>query len=215
MIVFVDIDGTLLDRREAMYRWAGLVRERYDLADGTVEHVLRIDNDGSLARSELHRVIESMLSNKAAREDFANWAEESYLGCFAADARTHRGLGTLRDAGLLIAAVSNGNPARQRRKLEHTGIARYFDTVCTAQEAGAGKPHEKIFALAAGRLGSPVAGWVVGDDPLLDIQAGARLGLRTIWVRGNGPWPELIPEPDYEAEDFGTAADLIVGSGGV
>ena len=69
----------------------------------------------------------------------------------------------LRRLGLRLAVVSNWDVALPKH-LEELGLAARFRTVVTSAEAGAPKPHPRIFALALERLGvRPERALHIGD----------------------------------------------------
>jgi putative hydrolase of the HAD superfamily len=37
----------------------------------------------------------------------------------------------------------------------------------------------------------------IGDDPVLDVEAAAKVGMKTVWVNyEQQPWPTTLPPPD-------------------
>lgn len=68
------------------------------------------------------------------------------------------------------------------------------DEILTDLRAGVRKPDRRIFALAAASVGRSLdhGGWMVGDNPELDIAGGAAAGLRTAWVSDGRPWPASV-----------------------
>jgi putative hydrolase of the HAD superfamily len=70
----------------------------------------------------------------------------------------------LRAAGLALACVANWDVSLGDY-LDRAGLARYFDAVVSAAEAGAQKPDPHIFRLALERLGvDPRRALHIGDD---------------------------------------------------
>ena len=92
-------------------------------------------------------------------------------------------LGRLRDSGVTMALVTNGDKSQQRRKIECFGLAPFFDVILIEGEFGAGKPEEAVYRHVLERLGVPAAeAWMVGDHLEWDVAAPQRLGLRGIWI---------------------------------
>src|SRR5262249_53290844 len=121
----------------------------------------------------------------------------------------------LRQAGWRIGIVTNGMTDNQTGKIGRTGLAALVDGWCVSEEAGARKPDPKIFQLAAQRCGASVdhGGWMVGDNPVLDIAGGHAAGLRTIWVPpANQPRPVAGPAPDFTANSVAAAVAVILTS---
>jgi epoxide hydrolase-like predicted phosphatase len=84
----------------------------------------------------------------------------------------------LRAAGVRTAVLSNtwgGGEGYERAELESL-----FDTLVLSHEVGLRKPDPEIFALAARRLGVPLAACVVVDDLAFNVAAAQGLGMRGI-----------------------------------
>jgi putative hydrolase of the HAD superfamily len=119
----------------------------------------------------------------AVAEDFAarRWA---VMRLFPGVAEA---LGRLRDGGVAMALVTNGDKSQQRRKIERYDLARYFDAILIEGEFGAGKPEEIVYRHVLERLGVPAReAWMVGDNIEWDVAAPQRLGLRGVWVDRDG-----------------------------
>jgi putative hydrolase of the HAD superfamily len=96
-------------------------------------------------------------------------------------------LGRLRNGGVAMALVTNGDKSQQRRKIERYDLARYFDAILIEGEFGAGKPEEIVYRHVLERLGVPAReAWMVGDNIEWDVAAPQRLGLRGVWVDRDG-----------------------------
>ena len=92
-------------------------------------------------------------------------------------------LGRLRDTGVTMALVTNGDRSQQRRKIERYDLARFFDVILIEGEFGVGKPEAAVYRHVLDRLGVPAReAWMVGDHLEWDVGAPQRLGLRGIWV---------------------------------
>ena len=77
-----------------------------------------------------------------------------------------------------LGVISNGTA-----DLHAIGLAHYFDTIVSAPRVGCAKPGAAIFHLACDALQiDPRHALYVGDDPLLDVAAAQRVGMRTIWI---------------------------------
>jgi len=120
-------------------------------------------------------------------------------------------LGRLRERGVALALVTNGDRRQQRRKIEQHDLARFFDVIVIEGEFGAGKPEASVYRHAlAGLDARPAEAWMVGDNLEWDVDAPQRLGLYGVWVdlHGHGlpgaapvvphriirAFPELAPE---------------------
>ena len=77
--------------------------------------------------------------------------------------------------------ITNGFEHVQQRKLENSGIARFFKIVLTAEKIGFKKPHPTIFlsALKTAEV-LPEHAMMIGDSLEADIQGALKLGMQTI-----------------------------------
>jgi len=98
-----------------------------------------------------------------------------------------------------LVAVTNGNA-----QVEQTPLAGCFDHSFMAEEVGAAKPDPALFRAASRATGiAPERALHVGDDPLRDVEAARRHGMRTVWVnRGQGVWPQGVQGPDLQVGDL-------------
>ena len=111
----------------------------------------------------------------------------------------------LRERGVPLALVTNGDKSHQRRKIEMHDLARFFDVIVIEGEFGVGKPDESVYRHALGALAvSPREAWMVGDNLEWDVAAPQRLGLRAAWVdaTGQGLPPGSPVRPDRILRNF-------------
>lgn len=85
-----------------------------------------------------------------------------------------------------VGAITNGNA-----DVHFIGIGHLFDYAISAADAKAAKPDPAIFQLARSRSECAFEQTLhVGDDPVRDIQAAQRLGMKTAWINPDlAPWP--------------------------
>jgi putative hydrolase of the HAD superfamily len=96
-------------------------------------------------------------------------------------------LDRLRQRGVPLALVTNGDARHQRRKIAQHDLARFFDAIVIEGEFGVGKPHESVYHHVLGVLGvTPPEAWMVGDNLEWDVLAPQRLGLRGAWIDSAG-----------------------------
>lgn len=96
-------------------------------------------------------------------------------------------LETLRQAGYLIGALSNGNA-----EVDRTLIGHLFDFQYNADRVGYAKPAPQMFEQALQHTGlRPEQVVHVGDHPVNDVQAARAVGMWTVWVNLPGQsWPQ-------------------------
>lgn len=105
----------------------------------------------------------------------------------------------LRSQGVRLALVTNGESESQRRKIQRFELTPLFDCILIEEEFGVGKPDERIYLYALGRLNvKSEEAWMVGDNLEWDVYAPQKLGILGIWLDllGQG-LPEVSPiHPD-------------------
>ncbi len=206
-LAFFDLDDTLIDR-----------------SLGFVQCVRRFCGDLGLGEDVELWLLEAM-RERAYRTDFDSLRERFSLPLAADDlwerycrgmadavtcpAAVLSGLERLREAGWLVAVVTNGAGDIQRAKLARTGIDQRVDAVCISDEIGIRKPDVGIFHAAAQMVGVPdcSGGWMVGDNAHNDVDGGRTAGLRTIWVSAGGEGVEA----DHVVSSAAEAVELLLG----
>ncbi len=117
------------------------------------------------------------LASTIAREYSA--LQESRIALFPDALPT---LSALREAGVRMALVTNGNARLQRRKIERFGLARYMDAFLVEGELGFGKPDRRVFERALQALEvAPDETWCVGDNLDWDVAGAQAVGIAGIW----------------------------------
>jgi len=91
-------------------------------------------------------------------------------------------LRALKRRGFKLGVISNATDDVTNR-LEHVGLAEYFDSFTYSQEAKAEKPHPRIFRLALERAGcKPIEAVHVGDSYDQDVLGAKKVGMQPILV---------------------------------
>jgi 2-haloalkanoic acid dehalogenase type II len=114
---------------------------------------------------------------------------------------TRPALAKARDAGLRLVIVSNTD----RDILEHSmrQLEVPFDDFVTAEDVGAYKPSERVFAHALEQMGEPPGRVLhVAFGFKYDIGPAGRAGMRTAWVNRHAEPPPGDERFDYEWRDL-------------
>lgn len=83
----------------------------------------------------------------------------------------------------LMHVITNGFEEVQYRKLECSGIRKYFDHVITSEAAKAQKPSPLIFNFALEKTGALVGESImIGDDPEVDLIGACNAGMDQMFV---------------------------------
>jgi len=202
MMIFFDIDGTLLDQRKAETVAAGhflamygyLLGHRYTVEEFCVlwrrlrERHCRGFLEGKLSWAEQQRrrmrdlfsASERQLSDAEADARFLFY-QRRYRDSWSLFGDVALGLSSL--SGHRLGIVSNGNAEQQIAKLRQTGIENLFSIILISEHAGAAKPDPKIFLAACRRAGcSPGEAIHIGDHLDLDARPSQAVGMRAVWL---------------------------------
>jgi len=76
------------------------------------------------------------------------------------------------------------------------GLGSHLDHVVTSARIGYEKPHPGAFRAALRICGNPTNVWMVGDNPIADIEGAEAIGLRAILVRSceTGTHPRALSD---------------------
>jgi len=85
------------------------------------------------------------------------------------------------------------------------GLSDHFTLLFTSASSGYEKPHPEAFRIALLASGSPSRAWMVGDNPIADVQGAEAIGLPAILVRRDG-------QARLRTEGLDEAVDLILAS---
>jgi HAD superfamily hydrolase (TIGR01549 family) len=229
--VFFDLDNTLYDHRRAAREALAELHRRYDVSSSGagVDEFVRVFFDVNqrmwlkLATGEVdvrtlraRRFAELFARVGAPAPSDAEALGQEYLDIYLAYSyplagaeETLAALEPLLPLGLL----TNGFADIQRPKVARLGWEKYFKWVAVAEELGVFKPDAAIYQKMCEMAGLPPGSILyVGDSPVEDVITGRNVGLRTVWVRREGPevarWTAEA-DADYEIADVREVVPLI------
>lgn len=193
--ILFDLDETLVDRTETMRRFLIGQHQRFSAlhAKDCGEYVnacLRYQDNGYADKYEAYKLacsdLDSYVSADQLFEDFKeHYGKEPIL--FSKVSETL----SILHRRYLMGLVSNGRTKGQTAKIEASGIAKFFSSICISESIGSKKPDHRIFIKCLDDLSaSPPESVFVGDNPEADIEPAKSLGMRAIWRRN-----EFFPEP--------------------
>jgi putative hydrolase of the HAD superfamily len=123
----------------------------------------------------------------------------------------------LRDEGVPLGLVTNGDAREQRAKIERHDLARFFDVIVIEGEFGAGKPDAAVYRSALAALGVPAGPevWMAGDHLEFDVAGPQRLGLRGAWLDrpGQGLPADSPVRPDRVVRSLAELRRVLGGLG--
>jgi putative hydrolase of the HAD superfamily len=105
-------------------------------------------------------------------------------------------LAALRERGLRLVVCSNWDWDLVEAVAE-AGLTGAFDALVSSAWVGARKPHSRIYARALDEAGvAPGAAVFVGDTWGPDVAGPRAAGIRAVYVRREGHWPDGTRPPD-------------------
>jgi 2-haloacid dehalogenase len=112
------------------------------------------------------------------------------------------GLKTLKERGVRLAILSNGEPKMLRAAADSAGLTALLDAIISVEEVGIFKPSARVYALAEKHLG---AGSRIGfvSSNSWDIAGAGSAGLTTFWIQRSAAEP---------SEELGFPATHVVRS---
>lgn len=111
---------------------------------------------------------------------------------------------TLREAGHVVATLSNGSPKMLDAAVRSAGIP--LDAVLSVEEVGIYKPDGRVYQLAVDRLGIPAERICFMSSNAWDVAGAAHFGFKVVWCNRFGHKRERLPGR-FLAE-IGTLAEL-------
>ncbi|WP_433299791.1 HAD family hydrolase [Actinoplanes sp. CA-030573] len=202
MLLLIDLDNTLIDRRAAFKSWA---ESRF--GESETPWLVEADKDGFEAREMLAARIVARYGGDA--HEMLAELRAGMVAQMSPDPEIDAVLVEAADAGFVPFVVTNGTVAQQEAKLRRTGLDRLVAGWTISEGVGVRKPDPRIFEIAAAEAGrswartkpgKPGTGWMVGDSAAADVGGGVAAGLRTGWVSLKREWPaDLAFRPDVTA----------------
>lgn len=116
----------------------------------------------------------------------------------------------LHATGMPLAILSNGSPAMLAPAVAHAGLGELIDHVLSVEEAGAYKPHPKVYQLAVDRLAVAPGEILFLSSNAWDAWAASAFGLRVAWYNRYGQRREHLPgAPEREIESLAELPELL------
>lgn len=112
-------------------------------------------------------------------------------------------LSALQEDGHRVLALTNSSSDAGTDLIVEAGLADFFETVLSADEARACKPHPAAYRTAAEKIGVPAAEVTLVAAHGWDVLGAAASGLETVWVsRLERRWPFPGEPPGQTAPDL-------------
>jgi putative hydrolase of the HAD superfamily len=205
--IFFDMDGTILDWQTGMEEswlascekhsdglWApadmhAAIRTRRTWFWDDYERATRgrMDLDAASRDIVRHAFTDLGLDRLDVADSLANYYRAIRAEAIAPYPGAIETLAAIRDRGIPMALLTNGEARNQRRSVETHALEQYFRCIVIEGEFGTGKPDERVFRHALSAVGvQPDGVWMVGDSLEADIAPAVELGMHTVWVDAPG-----------------------------
>ena len=167
---------------------AALLAARGDYWRDAAQHRAgRLDLQGSRRAIIAQALIALGLPDAAATQELAaqmaHTLTESILGGIVPFPGAVETVVALRERGVRLALITNGEAREQRRKITQHNLAPLFDCVVVEGEFGVGKPDPAVYHHALAQLDvTPADAWMIGDNLEWEVRVPQTLGLYTVWV---------------------------------
>lgn len=198
--VFFDLDGTLLDSIGDLRTAINLTRASYGAGPLAMEDVRSYIGDG--VRLLVERALQGIPHDPedAVRRQLDNYAAH-YLDTTGLYPGVQAGLKQLKDAGWLVALVTNKPESAAEYLLDKLGILPMFDGIAGGEGKYPLKPDPTGCLALLREFGvEPGDGVMVGDH-YADLEVGRRAGMKRVfalWGFGDARSEKW----DYAAPDF-------------
>ena len=200
--IFFDLDNTLWDhrknavltleelfsRKEISEKYKILFHEFHAKYDEINEDLWVKIRDGIIDKDFLrkHRFYDTFLHFGIEDEQLAQYFEKHFLDEIInfneLIPQTIEVLEYLKEKGYQLHVVSNGFHEVTNRKVEKSGLKKYFETVASAEDAHAMKPDERIFEYSLNLANAEKSESIfIGDDWVADVKGAQNFGLDIIF----------------------------------
>ena len=187
--VILDMDGTLVDSNEAHAQtWVDTLREfGHDVTLEAVRPLIGQGGDKLLPRLTGH-TRDSDIGQRIAARRTARF-EQQYLPSIRPFPGSRQLVEHMHNRGLRLVIASSSSEQHLRLLVEAVDIGDFIENATSASDVDGSKPDPDVIEAALARLGLDAAEvMMIGDTPY-DIEAAARVGVRTIALRCGG-WEE-------------------------
>lgn len=211
----LDLDNTLGNRTSAVHTWVGEFCAEHELPPDAAEWILRADNDGYSARTEVFAELRDHFGLAEPVSDLVSKYQRRVIELAAPTVGAIECLRSLRSMGHTLAIVTNGSSGQQHGKIDTAGFRPMVDAVIVSGDLDIKKPDPRIFEAAAQATGQPLRGsWMVGDSATHDVLGAHVLGASTAWLHRDRDWPgHLSCRPTVILDDLTQLVAAITAHG--
>lgn len=200
--IFFDLDNTLWDhrknailtlnelfqRKEINEKYNILFEEFHAKYNEINEDLWIKIRDGIIDKDFLrkHRFYDTFLHFDIDNEELADYFEKHFLDEIINYNELIDGtleiLDYLKSKNYHLHVVSNGFHEVTNRKVEKSGLKKYFETITSAEDAHAMKPDERIFEYSLNLANAKKSESIfIGDDWIADVKGAQNFGIDVIF----------------------------------
>lgn len=199
--ILFDLDDTLVNSKKAEYNAICEFKKLYSVFDEVKDNdIAQIWNNITMENYEKYHKGEisfEELRTKRMKELFTNYSiniskedaknkfkdyQKIYEKNWILFDDAEEALKTLKSKYKLV-ILSNGDGKQQRKKIEYTGLNKYFTNIVISSEVGYSKPEKEIFDIACRMVNlEPKNCVMIGDKYKVDIEGAINAGMHGIWV---------------------------------
>ena len=224
-VILWDVDGTLLDFKQAEYAAIKKCFEIFGLGECSDEMIAEYSTINrkyweKLERGEITK--QEVLVNRFAdffekeniktdcasefNIEYQKWLGETICFCDNSDEL----LKSLKNQ-VKQYAVTNGTKAAQDRKLQKSGLIDIFDGVFISEVVGCEKPGIGFFEYVWEQIGTYEKEeiMIVGDSLTSDMQGGNNAGIVCCWYNPKGAKNNSDLKIDYEIDNLQKIVDIL------
>ena len=210
-VVIFDVDGTLVDRKDAFIRFCNFLIDRYSTDypyDGTrealIDYMIEIDENGYGGLENFIPRLNKHWRLPHTIEEFMAERNEVFGKLTTAYPELYEVLETLKGR-YRLGIITNGYSSVQREKINSVEIAGYFEDIIVSGDLDFAKPDPRIFALSCERLGvTPAEAIYIGDYYPNDIEGAIGAGITPIWIN-----EDPTEHPEYKGIRVNRLKDIL------
>lgn len=118
----------------------------------------------------------------------------------------------MRESGLPLAILTNGNPEMIGQAVDSAGMSGLFSAVLSADQVRRYKVDERVYQLAPDFFGCPAGELLFVSSNGWDVCGATWFGFKTFWVnRLRAPAEALDVSPSFVGSSLAEVADLVCG----
>lgn len=187
--VIFDVDGTLINRREAFLRFCNYLIDKYSplypyqgTKEALIDYMIMIDANGYGGIHNFIPLLHKVWTIPLTIEDFIEERNAIFGGLSVPFDEMFEVLDYVRQR-YKLGVITNGFSFVQREKIKTVGIEHYFDDIIVSGEEPYAKPDPQIFLLSCRNLGiKPEEAVFVGDYYPNDIAGALEAKIKPIWI---------------------------------